>query len=559
MTLNGLRRLNATLACMAALALAGVAAAQSGQATKVDLKLKDADLNAATYALTAQTGIKFIIADTPEEFKPITLSIEGVTPEKAIEYICLAAGATWQVDENGVYIIRHANAAAAVTNTVANPPIVDVKVPMRVQKIKLMKADPKHVYDMIVNPENASAKDSIQLMNEEVTNRLRNNSQIPASPLVMVGNQTTNVFHPLAQSMGTEQPTNNAIALPDENPAFQGGFGGGRQGGGAQGGIGGRGGQGLGGGAGGGQGFGGGGGFGGQNGGGQTGSATGLAGGQGLVPAGIEQVVYDPTDNSLIVRGTDDAIRELEQLVAQFDIAPQQVIIKVEFITTSTSLDRALGIDWFYQRGTVFAGVRPGTFARAADPVFLNYATGNISTRLRTILTSGWGRTVTSPLIRTLNNQTASIANIATTTIFINQVTNGPSGIVITPNPVQIAATTFLTVTPRINGDQTITVFLTPQLQGFGQLKRGPDGQEIPDILSQTISVVARVKSGETIALGGLTNKIDNYSESRIPILSDLPIIGQLFRGRDTNTSTSELIIFVTPTIVDENNYGLGP
>jgi type II secretory pathway component GspD/PulD (secretin) len=102
-------------------------------------------------------------------------------------------------------------------------------------------------------------------------------------------------------------------------------------------------------------------------------------------------------------------------------------------------------------------------------------------------------------------------------------------------------------------------MFLNPQLQGFGQLKRGPDGSEIPDILTQSISVVARVKNGETIALGGLTNKVDNYSQSRIPILSDLPIIGQLFRGRNTNTNSSELIIFVTPTIVDEDVYGLGP
>jgi general secretion pathway protein D len=277
------------------------------------------------------------------------------------------------------------------------------------------------------------------------------------------------------------------------------------------------------------------------------------------MPQGITRVTYDPTDNSLIVQGDDAAIRELELLIAQFDIAPKQVIIKVEFITTSTSLDKALGIDWFYQRGSVFAGVRPGTFARAADPIFLNYATGNISTRLRTLLTEGWGRTVTSPLVRTLNNQTATISNSAQTTIFINTVTSGLGGIVITPNPVTLTATTFLTVTPRINGDQTITVFLNPSLQGFGQLKRGPDGQEIPDLLQQTISVVARVKSGETIALGGLTNKVDNYSQSRIPILSDLPIIGQLFRGRNTNTSSSELIVFVTPTIVDDENFGLGP
>ncbi len=548
MTLNGLKTLGAAFACSIVLLLGSVATAQNGFAKRVDIKLKDADLKTATAAVTLQTGIKFVIADSSAEYKLISLSIADVTPEQAIEYICTAAGATWHVDYNGVYIIKHK--ADAVTAAPTNTNDVVVRAPRRVQRIKLMKADPYHVYNILVNPENVIWKDSIEMLNRDATNRIQQNTQLRQPPLVMVGNGTQNVFHPYATDQQAPKPVSNGISLPDEELSQNGTFvtndGGAAQAGGLGGGGLGGGGQ-------------GGGGQGGQQGGqGGVGSVVDLPG-QGFMPPGITRVTYDPTDNSLIVQGDDASIRELELLIAQFDIAPKQVIIKVEFITTSTSLDRALGIDWFYQRGSVFAGVRPGTFARAADPIFLNYATGNISTRLRTLLTEGWGRTVTSPLVRTLNNQTASIANSAQTTIFINTVTSGPGGIVITPNPVSLTATTFLTVTPRINGDQTITVFLNPSLQGFGQLKRGPDGQEIPDILQQTISVVARVRSGETIALGGLTNKVDNYSQSRIPILSDLPIIGQLFRGRNTNTSSSELIIFVTPTIVDDENFGLGP
>jgi general secretion pathway protein D len=551
MTLNGLKTLGAALACSAVLLLGSVATAQNEYAKRVDIKLKDADLKTATAAVTLQTGIKFVIADSSAEFKLINLSLADVTAEQAIEYICTAAGATWHVDYNGVYIIKHKADAlvAAPTNTTEVP----VRAPKRVQRIKLMKADPYHVYNMLVNPERVIWKDSIELLNQEATNRISQNTQFKQPALVMVGNGTQNVFHPYAPDPKPTQPVNNGIQLPDADPSQNGTFvtndGGAAQVGGLGGGQGG-------GGLGGGQGGGGLGG--GQQGQGGTGSVLDLPG-QGFMPPGITRVTYDPTDNSLIVQGDDAAIRELELLIAQFDVAPKQVIIKVEFITTSTSLDKALGIDWFYQRGSVFAGVRPGTFARAADPIFLNYATGNISTRLRTLLTEGWGRTVTSPLVRTLNNQTASILNFVQTTIFINTVTSGPGGIVITPNPFPLTATTSLTVTPRINGDQTITVFIAPSLQGFGQLKRGPDGQEIPDVLVQQINVVARVRSGETIALGGMTNKVDNYSQSRIPILSDLPIIGQLFRGRNTNTSTSELIIFVTPTIVDDENFGLGP
>jgi general secretion pathway protein D len=548
MTLNGLKTLGAGFACAAVLMLGSVASAQNGFAKRVDLKMKDADLASATSAITLQTGIKFVISSTSKEFRLITLSIADVTAEDAIRYVCEAAGAAWEVDHNGVYKIKHADEVAVAPTSIVEAP---VRLPLRVQKLKIMRADPYHVYNMLVHGDTMTWKDSVELVNNEATKRITQGTQLRQPPLVIVGNGgQQNVFHPMATAeQQAPQAQGNSISLPDSDPALNGGFvtdgavnqGGnfGGQGGGQQGG-----------GVGGGQ-------QGGQQGGG-VGSAQGLPG-TGIMPPGITRVMYDPTDNSLIVQGDDAAIRELELLIAQFDVAPKQVIIKVEFITTSTSLDRALGIDWFYQRGSVFAGVRPGTFARAADPIFLNYATGNISTRLRTLLTEGWGRTVTSPLVRTLNNQTASIANSVQTTIFINTVTSGPGGIIITPNPVPLQAVTFLTVTPRINGDQTITVFLNPSLQGFGQLKRGPDGQEIPDILNQQIQVVARVRSGETIALGGLTNKVDNYSQSRIPILSDLPIIGQLFRGRNTNTSSSELIIFVTPTIVDDENFGLGP
>ncbi len=103
-------------------------------------------------------------------------------------------------------------------------------------------------------------------------------------------------------------------------------------------------------------------------------------------------------------------------------------------------------------------------------------------------------------------------------------------------------------------------MFLTPQIQDFGQLRRGPDGSEIPDRLSSSIAVVARVKSGETIALAGLTRKSDQGSESRFPILGDLPIIGQFFRSNTRQKGQQELIVFVTPVIIeDEDLGGIGP
>jgi general secretion pathway protein D len=277
-----------------------------------------------------------------------------------------------------------------------------------------------------------------------------------------------------------------------------------------------------------------------------------------LVPTGTTRLGYDPTDNSIIFQGTDEAYQQLLDLIEQFDRAPRQVIIEVEFVTTSNSNERSLGIDWLYERGTVFAGNRPGTFARASDPIFINWASGNVTTRLRTIMTDGFGRTVSKPVIRTMNNQLAAVQAQTQTTVFLTTTSVSNGTVIQSVNPQTLNISTQLVVRPRINNDGTITVGLNPQIQDFGQLRRSADGQEIPDVLSQVISVVARVKDGETIALGGLTRKQDTFSTSRIPLLSDLPIVGQLFRGRSQQQTSSELLVFVTPTIVKDDS-GMAP
>ncbi|RYG22100.1 type II and III secretion system protein [bacterium] len=270
----------------------------------------------------------------------------------------------------------------------------------------------------------------------------------------------------------------------------------------------------------------------------------------------MDFISYDPTDNSLVVQGTEEAIQELQTRIGLFDNAPRQVLIKVEFITTTESIERTFGTEFLYQRGTVNAGTRPGSFVRAGDPVFLNYASGNVSARLRTSLVEGRGKIVSAPIIRTLNNQPAQITASVTQYIFINQVAATGSVIINVPQPVALTATTGLSVAPRINDDNTITLYLAPQIAAFVGTSISPDGTQIPNSTFQGISVVARVRNGETMVLGGLVSKNDDNSSNRVPVLSELPIIGQFFRTNTRRKTTSELLIFVTPTIVDEDTTG---
>jgi general secretion pathway protein D len=542
-------KLNRTLSVLAAALVLGVgsqaAFAQGASVKKVDINLKDAELLTALQALHLQSGLEYSIQiNEKDRIRLVTVRINDRTPEEAIRYICDAAGVTVERDETGVFIVRTPGAAT-------NPaPTVRPTRSLPPRKIMVMKADPEILYRRvlfgeIVDP--AQSQEDLMKLQGRLTPKLGVTEL--SSPRLSSENSTSNLTAPTPTTAAPYKAA-GPFELPEESSgqrgggmgAGGGGFAGGQPGGGGFGG-----------------GQPGGGGLGGGQPGGGGGGGLGLQGGQGFVPEGITRFSYDPIDNSIVVQGTEEAIAELTRIIEQFDVAAKQVHIDVKYITTSNSRDRSFGIDWLYQRGGVFAGNRPGSFARVNDPVFINYATGNITTRLRTILTDGWGRVVNNPSVTTMNNQPAVFLAQTATTIFINQIISNANGIIIAPQPQQVTIQSGISVRPRINNDGSVTMTINTQLGDFGQLRRGADGTEIPDFLNQSVNVAVRVKSGDTVALGGLNRKLDNYSRSRIPVLGDLPIIGQLFQGRNEQLTSQDLTIFVTPTILDESGAGIIP
>lgn len=508
------------------------------QSKGLDLDLADADLAIAIQSLSRQTGLQFVIADRDKTFHLITLSLRDVSPEKAIELVCKAAGAYAERDAGGVYII-HFGAKPETTTNVTRP--VDPGLP--IPKIRT-KITPRHwdALEILQQMTGTFEFDPYQGLRESqrvqtfwTPQRSQNtNIYLPSNGTNIYGSPSNTPSGPVTNP--TTENANNIWTAGDDVRQFGGG---GQPGGGSGGG-----------------GFGGGGfGGGGQpgGGGGANGGGTRLQGGQGLVPAGIDSITYDPSDNSFIVVGTDDAIRQLRQVIDLFDTAPKQVEIKVEFITTSTSVSKSFGFDWQYSRGAIFTGVNPGTFARTGDPIFINYSTGNLVTRLRAQLLDGEGKVVTAPIVRTFNNQTAAVVQQIQTTYFVPNITGSAGGNIVTYQPQTLPINTALIVRPRINDDGYVTMSLTPQISDLGQVRRAPDGQEVPDVLTQFVSVSTRVRDNDTIVLGGLNRTQTFSNNNRFPILSDLPIVGQFFRSTRQERNDQELLIFVTPHIIKDD------
>lgn len=273
--------------------------------------------------------------------------------------------------------------------------------------------------------------------------------------------------------------------------------------------------------------------------------------GQGSVfelPEGIDSMVAIDAQNSLLVRGTAEAVEELQQLIELIDQPLRQVEIEAQFVSITSANTKFFGID--------FSGsALPFTLSATTNPnnITGNFNVGvvsrNFQATLNSLVSNNRAKIVTAPRVVAINNLTASLQSQTITTVLLSQAAinpgNGGNGNVVATAqvPFQVQTSIGITVAPTINGDGTITVLLQPQVQQQGL---PTSNNPIPQVTAQTVQTVAIVRDGDTIALGGLRNKRVQNTKQRIPFLSNIPIIGRLFQSVDKSDSDEDLIIFLT-------------
>jgi len=501
----------------------------------VTIHLMDTDLITAVKAIAQQIKAEFVFEPTDEPYRRISfIKIDQKPFEQVLGYICQAAGATYRKEANGVYVIGPARPKPLESPAPAPTPaprevqkslVITERIPLRYSRasdiVRIIKTE------MMTDDPFAELRDFVNRSLYESSLMMRP----PVSPAV-----------PLRLDGSPAVPFNNApVASPDETARE---IGEGQRGG--RGGIGGFGGQPG--------GFGGqpgGGGFGGGQPGGGFGGQFGAGGQAGiLLPSeGFDGIVANDLDNSIIVRGTPEAIEYIRRILRFLDVAPKQVLIRAEFVTVSRNDAEKFGIDWNLARVNLQAGAS-GLADRSA-PVFVNYATGNLVANLRALLSETRGRVVNAPVVVTQNNSPASVTfftldYVEQQFVVFNQA--GQPTTFSTFVPVQIP--TFLSVTPRVNADGTITLTLFPQVTAPKRIRVG--GRDLPGADSQSVLTVRRIRNGETLVIGGLITRSDNTATNKIPLLGDLPVIGQFFRSRERAVVETELLIFVTATVLDE-------
>ena len=519
-------------------------AQSTADARTVSIELRDARMEEAITALTGKSGVNVVVV--PGNYNKVTLNINELPVHRALKAIVEAAGGQIE-DADGITYIRP---AAIKVDTKAEPkveaPVVVKRAPMIWSKIDIKFIAPRDLVKLLNNPQGT------ELFKYDIKMPDMMPKALGGAPAQFVTNPGLNPFGPQGGSGFAGSP----ISEPTLDVAGQrGGMGGGMGGmGGGMGGMGG----GMGGMGGGGRGGAGQGGGGGNNGGGGGGFGQGQNGQGGqLLPDGIRNLISGDGDNSLIVQGEPQAIEELKSIVRFLDVAPKQVMIKAEFVTVNINDAQGFGIDWkISPAGNLDMNIAPTTF-NAAPSVTVAYASGNAVAALRAAATKNTSNILQAPMITTSNNQPASIFTSLTTTIFINQQVVTAFGSFTQTLPVQIPIQSGLQVQPHINGDGTVSMFLTPQLSSF-RVVPGVGSQPSFETSTQFLTTFRRLKTGETMVLGGFITNREDKNETRVPLLSDLPIIGNLFTQKSKSSNGQEILVFITPTILEDPGTSTG-
>jgi general secretion pathway protein D len=266
-------------------------------------------------------------------------------------------------------------------------------------------------------------------------------------------------------------------------------------------------------------------------------------------------IIADQDNNAILVMSTPQDYRAIEATIRRLDISPRQVLIEATIAEVTLSNGLSYGVRWFLENEDWELGINAPVPANASGPglafAFFD-ATSDLKAFFDVLATQSDVKFLSTPQVMVLDNQTANIRvgdQIPVTTRSSQSTTNPDAPIV---TEVQFRDTgTLLTVTPRINSGGQVTLEISQEVSIPGAEPAVGGGGNV-SIAQRTINSSVIVQSGQTVVLGGLILETTTSGKSGVPILMNIPGLGALFSTNATDTFRTELIITVSPRVIED-------
>ena len=270
----------------------------------------------------------------------------------------------------------------------------------------------------------------------------------------------------------------------------------------------------------------------------------------------------DESTNSLVITAQPNVMNSLERVIDKLDIRRPQVLVEAIIAEVQDGNGMDLGVQWTGKHGGVQFGstglpisqIKNGTIKGASfTGLATGFFNGDYGALLTALSTSGKNDILSTPSVVTLDNKEASF-NVGQDVPVLSgsQTTSGDNVF----NSVERKTVgTKLKIVPQINDGDMIHLKIEQEVSSV-DASATEDASLGPTFNTRTINNEVMVHSGQTVVLGGLMENVNKQNVSKVPLLGDLPLVGQLFRYTSQDNSKRNLMVFIHTTVLrDDDNY----
>lgn len=281
------------------------------------------------------------------------------------------------------------------------------------------------------------------------------------------------------------------------------------------------------------------------------------------------RIKIDEATNTIIFHGTTDEAAKIQQLLTELDIPYQQIALEAEVVAINKESTKDVGIEWSWEitpqwpdvqpektnfvsdgKGGVLPQVEPKKVSRESRKGIIQFGHTPegypyefyYQAKINALVSNGNAKILAKPKITTVNGKRAQILIGDRIPVLIEEVENGKSKTTID----YVESGIKLIYTPRINKDGQITATVRTEVSSPTLVPE----MKAYRITTREAETTVRLKDGETMVIGGLMGSIDNQTKKAVPVLSDLPVLGALFKNSSKTKTDTEVVIFLTSRIV---------
>jgi len=289
-------------------------------------------------------------------------------------------------------------------------------------------------------------------------------------------------------------------------------------------------------------------------------------------------VIINPESGTITVRATSRQHEKIQEFIDRVIVsARRQVLIEATIIEVQLGEGYQQGIQWERLRkdGSTKFSITPATVnsnvGTAVSPFTINFSqlggAFDIAGMVDLLQSYGTAKVLSSPRLSVLNNQTALLKVVENYTYFYVKSDIVPASVVgaqpttsTTTTPQTVSVGLVMTVTPQVSDSGAVILNVRQSISSITELKADPNPELakagvsnlVPQISTREIESIMRVNSGEIAVLGGLMKDGVDWKTGRVPLVGQIPLIGELFNTRNNSATKSELVIFLRPVIIKD-------